>query len=246
MTQRQASVVGAANTLEPALGAAWRRQRETIAQRFDGLATTCGDDPKTLDYGSRVAQRARFRVLAEALPLNGRRALDVGCGFADFADYLTANYGPVDYEGVDICPRVIEHAQRRHPSLPLRVLDILEEDPGGPFDFVVAHGVFHLLGDGAFELMGALIARMFELSRRAAAFTTLSAWAEHRRPGDFHADPGETLAFCRSLTPRVALRHDYLPYDFAVFLHRGGYAKRSSRFANPRLAAVGGLPPDRG
>lgn len=208
-----------------AVRTSWRQRREQIAARFNGLITAYGDDPKALDYGSWASQRARFRALAEVLPLNGRRVLDVGCGYAGFYDYLVDRYGPVQYEGVDISPQAINKARRRHPSLSLRVLDILEEDPGEPYDFVVANGVFYLLGEDAFEIMSALIRRMFELARRAVAFTTLSAWAERRTPGEFHADPLRTLAFCRTLTPRIALRHDYLPHDFAVFLYRDGLAR---------------------
>jgi len=225
MSERHTSVVIVPGTPRPTVGTPWRHRREKIAERFDHLAATHGDHPKALDYGSWASQQARFRVLAEVLPLNRRRVLDVGCGYAGLADYLTGNYGPVRYEGVDISARVIERARQRHPELALRVLDILEEDPGGPYDFVVANGIFYLLGDEASELMRALITRMFALCRRAVAFTTLSAWAPRRDSAEFYADPLETLAFCRTLTPRVALRHDYLPHDFAVFLYRGRYVR---------------------
>ena len=225
MNLREAGVIATPDERRPESSAAWQRRRGEIAARFGALVETYGHDPRALDYGSWASQRTRFRVLAETLPLNGRRVLDVGCGFADLAGYLRVRYGPVQYEGVDICPRVIEEARRRHPTLALRVLDILEDDPGGSYDFVIANGVFYLLGDDAGARMRAMVARMFALSRRAVAFTTLSTWAGRRAPGEFQADPLETLAFCRTLTARVALRHDYLPHDFAVFLHHDRQAR---------------------
>jgi SAM-dependent methyltransferase len=220
MNGQPTGVITTPGTQDAARDTVRQRRRSEIAQRFGTLVETYGHDPRALDYGSWTSQQTRFRVIAEALPLNGRRVLDVGCGFADLADYLQARYGPVDYEGVDICPHMIEEARRRHPALSLRVLDIIEEDPGGLYDFVIANGIFYVWGDDAFEGMRAMIRRMFELSRRATAFTTLSTWAERREPGEFRADPSETLAFCRTLTRRVVLRHDYLPHDFAVFLHQ--------------------------
>jgi len=68
--------------------------------------------------------------------------------------------------------------------------------------------------------MKTLIARLYELAAKAVAFTSLSTWSDTLTPGEFHADPAQTLAFCRTLTPRVLVRHDYLPHDFAVFLYR--------------------------
>ena len=222
MSSEQATAAAKSDVSQSMAASSWRRWREHIADRFDHLSATRGDGPEASGYASRVEQRAGFRVLAETLPLTGRRILDVGCGLADFADYLTAHHSRVRYDGVDISPGVIAGARRRNPSLSLRVLDILEEDPGGPYDYVVASGVFHLLGEPGFDIMTALVSRMFALSRRAVAFTARSAWSYPQRPGEFHAEPFETLAFCRTLTPRVALRHDYSARDFAAFMYRRG------------------------
>jgi SAM-dependent methyltransferase len=224
MTEHQAGVITTPRPLAPELQEPWRQHRVRIAGRSQQLVSTYGDGPRALDYENWADQQARFHVMAEALPLNGRRILDVGCGFADFADYLTVNYGPVSYEGVDLCEAVIAKARGRHPAMLLRVLDILEEDPGGPYDFVVANGIFDQLSEDAIGIVRALITRMFELSGRAVAFTARSAWAEPSVPQAFRADPLAMLAFCRTLTPRVTLRHDYQPGDFAIFMRRGGYA----------------------
>jgi trans-aconitate methyltransferase len=115
---------------------------------------------------------------------------------------------------------MVEAARRRQPSLDVRLLDILADDPGGPYDLVVANGIFYLLGDDAPGRMQRLVSRLYHLSAKAVAFTSLSTWVDSMAPGEFHADPAATLAFCRTLTPRVVLRHDYLPHDFAVFLYR--------------------------
>jgi hypothetical protein len=65
-----------------------------------------------------------------------------------------------------------------------------------------------------------MVTKMFELSRVATVFTSLSAWGAVKEQGEFHADPVETLTFCRSLTPWVVLRHEYHERDFAVYLYR--------------------------
>jgi trans-aconitate methyltransferase len=150
----------------------------------------------------------------------GKKVLDVGCGLAHLHDFFTKRFGAFTYTGVDLSEGMIQAARRRRPDLDLRVLDVLTTDPGGPYDLVVANGIFYLLGDDAFEHMKRLVLRLYELTAKVAAFTSLSTWADAVEPGEFHADPAATLAFGRTLTPRVVMRHDYLPHDFAVFLYR--------------------------
>ena len=175
-----------------------------------------GDFPAPVKYGYSTVG-----MVADGPPdLRGRRVLDVGCGFADFADYLAERHPGVVYEGVDITPRMIEEARRLHPGLSLRVLDILDEDPGGPYDLVTANGIFYLIADEAEARMRRLIARMYALTRGAVAFNTHSGWAPYREADEFYPDPLDTVAFCRTLTPWVALRHDYMGHDFTAYLYR--------------------------
>ncbi|MBV9862381.1 MAG: class I SAM-dependent methyltransferase [Alphaproteobacteria bacterium] len=198
----------------------WPATLARIGGVYDGLVARWGHDPRACDYGRAESQRAKFVVLAEAMPLAGKRVLDIGCGFADFADHLAATAPGIAYRGIDISEAMVAAARRRRPDLDLRRLDILTEEPGGAFDLVTANGIFYLLGAGAEGVMQQLIARMFALCREAVAFTSLSAWAADREPGEFYADPAATLSFCRSLTPHLVLRHDYHARDFAVYLYR--------------------------
>ncbi|HZT87591.1 MAG TPA: methyltransferase [Stellaceae bacterium] len=234
------------------------RPSSAIPDRTESLSAQgvmAGDDPAISRppeiAGSSPAMTSKEGSEEIGLPINSLRVLDVGCGFADFADYLEKLSPPprhpresggsaeasaldscfrgndallaargIEYVGVDIAPAMIAAARRRRPDLDLHRLDILAEDPPGPFDIVVANGTFYLLGDEAEATMQRLVARMFALARGAVIFTSLSRWAPRQEPGEFYADPLRTLEFCRGLTPCVALRHDYLPHDFAVALYR--------------------------
>ena len=191
-----------------------------IAAFYDGLVERYGHDPRACDYGSATSQRVKFEVLSDVMPLDGASVLDVGCGFADYAGFLEDRFDDVRYTGVDLSPRMIAGARDHRPDLDLRQLDILRESPGGPFDVVNANGIFYLLGEQAEARMRALVTRMFELSRVALSFNSLSTWASVREPGEFYADPLETVRFCRTLTPWVVLRHDYLAHDFTVYCYR--------------------------
>lgn len=198
----------------------WQEQLTRITKLYEGLVDRYGHDPRACDYGRAESQQIKFEILAQITPLQGKHVLDVGCGFADFAGYLLTHYGDLTYEGVDVTPRMIEAACRAHPALSLRVLDILEEDPGGPYDLVTANGIFYLLSTDAERYMQELIARMYELSSNAVAFNSLSTWATHKESGEFYADPVAVVEFCHTLTPWVVLRHDYMVHDFTIYMYR--------------------------
>jgi len=190
-----------------------------IGRYYDGLVARYGHSHLACDYGRSESQRRKFAVLSEVLPLSGKSVLDVGCGFADYASYLQQHCTAVEYHGVDLSPAMVAAAQKLHPDLAIRRLNILEEDPG-TYDVVTANGIFYLLGTEAPALMRSLITRMFALAREAVAFNSLSSWAADPQSGEYYADPAETMDFCRTMTPWVILRHDYHPRDFTVYMYR--------------------------
>lgn len=198
----------------------WTDKLTRISDYYAGLVEAHGDAPRSCDYGRPASQRRKFAAVAGVMPLQGQRVLDVGCGLGDFADYLERTVGNVAYTGVEIAPAMLERAHRLRPHLDLRRLDILQEAPAERFDLITANGIFYLLGPEAQALTERLIARMFALTDHAVAFTTLSTWADHQEAGEFYADPPRMLAYCRTLTPWVTLRHDYAQHDFTVYMYK--------------------------
>lgn len=193
-----------------------------ISEHYAQLLARHGVSHRALDWGSRESQQLRFSVLSEVGELRGCSVLDVGCGLADFWEFLRARGIEVDYTGVDLSPQMIAKAADRFPGLRLIAGNVLESDlPAGGYDYVIASGIFTFLGESEAEDHAVrLIEKLYGLARRAAAFNALSTWAPERAPGEFQLDPVAVLARCRELCPRVVLRHDYLAHDFSVYLYR--------------------------
>lgn len=192
---------------------------ERIGEYYDRLVERYGHDHRSCDYGRAESQRRKFEVLADVVPLEGKSVLDVGCGFADFSDYLLTRYADVKYAGLDLSAQMVRNARELHPQLDIRQMNLLHEDPGR-FDIVSANGIFYLLADDAWSLMRALVTRMYECANEAVSFNSLSTMASDQPAGEFYADPKEVLHFCLTLTPYVVLRHDYLQHDFTVYLYK--------------------------
>jgi trans-aconitate methyltransferase len=191
----------------------------TIGAFYDSLVDRYGHQPKACDYGQEASQRIKFEVLSRVLHLSGKKVLDVGCGFADYATFLHERYGTLNYTGIDVSRRMVEEARKLHPDRDIRHCHLLDMQDQC-FDVVTCNGIFYLLGSEARVMMERMIERMYSMATEAVALNSLSAWAPDQQEGEFYADPIETADFCRRLTPHIVLRHDYHSRDFTLYLYK--------------------------
>jgi SAM-dependent methyltransferase len=176
----------------------------------------------SVNWGSPAAQEKRFAVLAAIGDLTGCSVLDVGCGLGDFHRWQQGQGLGVEYRGVDLTPGMVAAARERSPGADFRVGNVLTEE-WAPADYVLASGIFYLRQHEPGKFLQQIIARLFALCRRGVAFNSLSTWSPRRDAGEFYADPVRTVEFCRTLSPRVILRHDYHPGDFTVYLLKSAF-----------------------
>ena len=113
---------------------------------------------------------------------------------------------------------MVEWARALNPGMRFEVCDLLLKADQFRADYVMASGIYHL---GNTQFMHRVLSVMYGPCDKGVAFNSLSGWGEvNNKLGYFIADPQETLKFCRTLTPFIMLRHDYLPHDFTMFLYR--------------------------
>jgi SAM-dependent methyltransferase len=194
--------------------------RQEYIQRYEARLAEHGYSPQTLGWGKHGRQEVRFGVLAEhALRRPACSVLDVGCGFADLYDFLTRRGWRGRYTGIDIVPGLLDVARQRHPGLDLRQQAVT--DPGlEPHDYVLASGVFNArLGTGDnLAHIEASVQAMCRLARMAVCVDFMSTHVEFRKPGAWHTDPCWAFQLAHRFGRRVALRHDYMPFEFSVFI----------------------------
>jgi SAM-dependent methyltransferase len=195
------------------------RTTADVLRYFDELLDAYGTTVQAVDWVSEASQALRFRVLTEIGPLDGATVLDVGSGLGDLAGFMERDHPTVRYEGCDLNPRMVEHARTRYPHAHFFVADPLAGGVNGTWDWILASGIFHLR-DEAF--LRAMIETLFARVRLGVGFNMLSTWAPVLGPDQYHVDPVSVLDVCRTLTSRLALRHDYLPHDFTIYLYPDG------------------------
>ena len=180
-----------------------------------------GYDHRGLGFRTRSSQEKRFEALLALGDFDGRRLLDVGCGFGDFLAYLHARDIRPAYTGIDLCePMVARGRERFGDSARFIACDVLEYVPDGRFDYVVASGIFGLDAAGARERIAPTIERMFAWSERGAAANFLSVLSPLPVADRVYVDPVEMFQLALGLTRSVRLDHSYLPNDFTLHLHK--------------------------
>jgi SAM-dependent methyltransferase len=184
-----------------------------------------GSDPRSLGYNQRSSQVKRFEALSQLGDFDGQRLLDVGCGFGDFFAFLLERNITPDYMGLDLVPAMIDQCRQRYkdrvgPYCQFTVGDILDTDPPGTFDFVVASGIFGLLSENANERIVPTLQKLFSWCTTGLAVNFLSLKSERQDPKCLYVDPAALLTQALKLTPAVTLSHTYLPNDFTIYLYK--------------------------
>ena len=192
----------------------------SISNYYDNLVTKFGYDPKSCDYGHSNSQAIKFKVLSEAIDYSDKKILDIGCGFADYYNFLASKFQNINYHGVDISKKMIDTGKKLHPDLNLSLINVFETPLSETFNVVTANGIFYLLGKESKKMMQTFIYKMFEMCDNVVVFNSLSTWATDQEANEFYADPLETVAYCKSLTEWVTLRHDYHPRDFTIYMYK--------------------------
>jgi SAM-dependent methyltransferase len=182
-----------------------------------------GRSPAGLGCGKGGRQEVRFGVLAEpVLARPTSSVLDVGCGFADLYAFLHAHGWSGNYCGIDVSPDLLHVARELHPDLDLREAEVTAAAlADASFDFVLASGTFNVrlrTGDNLAHIERALTT-MRRIARVAVCVDFLSSYVDYWHPDAWHVDPAAAFAIGKRLSRRVGLRHDYMPYEFALFVY---------------------------
>jgi len=189
---------------------------------YSSLLQEHGDSFKSLNWGSKASQQLRFKILAEIGFNVGDTVLDVGCGLGDLWQWLDENQQTVSYTGVDITPEMVKRASKRFPDINFIESSISENhfQKYDEFDFVVASGIFAHRQNNPVEFFHQTILNMYKKSKKGVAFNCLSSWLEDQEEGEFYADPLETVEYCRSISKKIVLRHDYHHGDFTIYMYK--------------------------
>jgi len=193
--------------------------KKEIIKRYNERLKKYGHDPRTLGW-FKGRQPIRFKVITQIGDLNNSSILDVGCGFGDLYDFLIKNYRGIEYVGYDINPNLIQTAKKTHPNVCFEVKDILQEKLKEKFDYVVSSGLFEFRFPDSTSFTRNMLRGMFESCKKGVAADFMSTYADFEEKNAFYANPEDIFRFCKTLSKRVSLRHDYMPFEFCIYIYK--------------------------
>jgi ubiquinone/menaquinone biosynthesis C-methylase UbiE len=198
------------------------KDKKLIIERYKNRFKEHGINVSALASGSTEHQKIRFEALMKVGDLNNQTILDIGCGFGDFYNYLKENGIKAKYVGIDICPPFVDVCKERFPEATFEVCDIESSVPKGEFDYVISSQTFNnkLQFDDNEKVVRAVIKKGYEICKKGMAIDMLTKYVDFEEPHLHYYSPEEIFKFCKKLTKRVALRHDYPLYEFMVYLYK--------------------------
>jgi len=189
-----------------------------IAAYYAAKLAEFGPTFRAGDYGSAESQQIRFEALAEAILTDSAgkvigvpSVLDVGCGVGDLKGALPTI---TKYEGWDFSMPIIDAARQKWPTAIFEPQSLLESTTTERADYVFASGLFQFRG---LTWLKRAVTRMYELAKTTVAFNVLTATTAEF---EIKHDALTVARFCKTLTPRIVVRTDYLPNDAMVMLFK--------------------------
>lgn len=205
-----------------------------LKDHYSGTFAEHGATARGVDWGRDSDLALRYdKMLAVLEPTEGSDSrsearvslLDVGCGYGGLYEHALSRGIGLDYHGIDVVPKMIEHAEERFPTGHLACRDVFDQTLGDRYDYVVCNGILTQKLTTSIREMDvyaqAMIKRLFELCRRGVAFNLMTNKVNFMVDNLYYRSPVELLAFCfAEVTDRVKLDHSYKLYDYTVYLYR--------------------------
>jgi hypothetical protein len=192
-------------------------ERPGYLQPYERAAREHGAGFGSLLWASPTTQAARFQAICRMVDLNGRSLLDIGCGRADFLDYLSARkVDLLSYTGIEGVEALANAAREKRQAR----AQILHAD-------FVAQPEHMLVGADVALLCGSLntmnttqfyatITRAFEAAKELLVFNFLcSSQLAGATYLTWHRT-SDVMEFARGLSERVRKLEDYMPGDCTI------------------------------
>lgn len=206
-----------------------KKIHNSIFNHYTELFHKFGIRPASLGW-PRGRQDLRFQIMSEIGNIKNSKILDVGCGFGDLLSFCELKKFNVNYTGVDINAKFIEIAKLKHPNSKFFVRDIEKTKFQEKFDWVFAIGTTNMAG--SHDYIENLLKEMFRIAKKGIAMDFMSTYVDFRRKGSFHASPEKVFKIAKKLSKRVIIRHDYLPFEFCVYIYKNNKLNKNHTFVD--------------
>lgn len=199
-------------------------------RRYDKRLKKFGYDPKTLGW-TKGKQGIRFSILTSIGNMKNSSVLDIGCGFGDLYGFLRYNKMNCKYLGLDLNPNLLEYGKMRYPNATFEVFDIEKDSFDKKYDWIIISGLLNYERKNPYEFIEFVLKKTYSFCKHGLAIDFISDYVDFKKKNINYVEPEKILKICMSITSRVVLRHDYMPFEFCVYLYRNNRSTKNNIYA---------------
>jgi SAM-dependent methyltransferase len=177
-------------------------------------------------FSERVAwddtarQYLRFSEIKSFIGDLSGSILDVGCGNAEFLQFLKGTGFEGSYLGIDVNHKLLQEAKKRFPEANFKKKDIINIK-NDKYDYVIASGIFNFDYGQDIKLVKNMCAKMFSLASRKAIFNGICSQVSRRDEGFFYIDQWEICRwFEKELGCMAEIRSGFVKFNFTISMSR--------------------------
>lgn len=196
--------------------------RSIIAKKiYDEMLTKYGYNEKALGW-LNGRQEVRFSALTAIGELENSKICDVGCGFGDLYNFLNNKKINFNYTGLNINENFLQFASQHIKSKNTRFIkfDLREDKIIKRYDWIFSSGVFNHKKTTDYSFIKNSIKKMFMACNKGIAIDFISSYVDFKNKDVFYSKPEIIFKLCKSITKRITLRSDYMPFEFCVYLYK--------------------------
>jgi len=205
-----------------------KEMADSIITHYLELYKKFGENPKALGW-LKGNQSIRFQIISQIGKMDNSSLLDVGCGFGDLFGFLKYRKIKVRYNGVDINSEFLKIAKKRYPNVKFELRDIHKKKFLRKFDWVVATGITNYATN--YQHLKDILKEMFRICKKGVVMDFISNYVDYKDKDIFYTSPEKILKFAKSLTRRVTIRHDYMPFEFCLYLYKNDNKTKKNVFS---------------
>lgn len=176
---------------------------------------------KALQWKDEKAAFLRYENLIKDLEFEGKKIVDVGCGFGDIILFIRKKAKNFRYIGIDIVPEFIKEAKKRYPEGEFIVGDYHRKIKKA--DIILCSGVLNRKSKNPYRERFKEIEFLFSFAQKALAFNMAGSFPQPENLPHlkvYYADALKILRFCLGLSGKVVFRSDYHPKDFTITIFK--------------------------
>jgi 2-polyprenyl-3-methyl-5-hydroxy-6-metoxy-1,4-benzoquinol methylase len=201
-----------------------------IHDYYQNLFDEFGLSPRSVGWGSKEGkQTARFQALCNIDNLSNSSILDIGCGFGDLYGFLKYRKFQTDYYGIDINENIISMGKKIYPRAHLECRDFEIKKFNTKFDWVLSSGITS--HGSTYSHLTSIMKEMFKICKKGFAMNFVSDNVDYKNNNLFYSSPEKIISIVKSLSDRFTLRHDYMPYEFTVYVYKNNTKTKNHVFS---------------